>query len=435
MASFNIVMPKLGESIQEGTITKWFVKEGDTVEEDDMLFEVATDKVDSEIPSPVDGVITKILFPEDSLVAVGEVLAVISLDGEVEESADAVETAAAETTETKSETETAAESNVDDSRKLSNRFYSPLVKTIAKEENVSLEELETIEGSGSGGRVQKKDILDYLENRGSAKAAAPAPEKKVAAASAAPAVERKAPAPVTVGEGDTVVEMDRIRKLIADHMVMSKQVSPHVTSVVEADVTELVLWRNKNKNAFQEKHGDKITFMPIFTEAVATALSEFPLVNSSVDGDKIIMKRDINVGIAVAKPDGNLIVPVIRNAEQKNLVGLTKDLNRLANAARTNKLDPSDIQGGTFTITNFGSFGNIIGTPIINQPQVAILATGIIEKKPAVLETPSGDVIAIRHKMYLSLSYDHRIIDGALGGAFLRRIADILENFDTNRTI
>ncbi|WP_167607311.1 dihydrolipoamide acetyltransferase family protein [Maribellus sediminis] len=435
MASFNIVMPKLGESIQEGTITKWFVKEGDTVEEDDMLFEVATDKVDSEIPSPVDGVITKILFPEDSLVAVGEVLAVISLDGEVEESADAVETAAAETTETKSETETTAESNVDDSRKLSNRFYSPLVKTIAKEENVSLEELESIEGSGAGGRVQKKDILDYLENRGSAKATAPAPEKKVAAASATPAVERKAPAPVTVGEGDTVVEMDRIRKLIADHMVMSKQVSPHVTSVVEADVTELVLWRNKNKNAFQEKHGDKITFMPIFTEAVATALSEFPLVNSSVDGDKIIMKRDINVGIAVAKPDGNLIVPVIRNAEQKNLVGLTKDLNRLANAARTNKLDPSDIQGGTFTITNFGSFGNIIGTPIINQPQVAILATGIIEKKPAVLETPSGDVIAIRHKMYLSLSYDHRIIDGALGGAFLRRIADILENFDTNRTI
>lgn len=433
MASFNIVMPKLGESIQEGTITKWFVKEGDTVEEDDMLFEVATDKVDSEIPSPVDGVITKILYPEDSLVAVGEVLAVVSLDGEAEESADAVETAAAETTETKSET--AVESNVDDSRKLSNRFYSPLVKTIAKEENVSLEELETIEGSGAGGRVQKKDILDYLENRGSAKVAAPAPEKKEAATPVAPAVERKAPAPVTVGEGDTVVEMDRIRKLIADHMVMSKQVSPHVTSVVEADVTELVLWRNKNKNAFQEKHGDKITFMPIFTEAVATALSEFPLVNSSVDGDKIIMKRDINVGIAVAKPDGNLIVPVIRNAEQKNLVGLTKDLNRLANAARTNKLDPSDIQGGTFTITNFGSFGNIIGTPIINQPQVAILATGIIEKKPAVLETPSGDVIAIRHKMYLSLSYDHRIIDGALGGAFLRRIADILENFDTNRTI
>lgn len=229
--------------------------------------------------------------------------------------------------------------------------------------------------------------------------------------------------------------MGRVRKLIADHMVMSKQVSPHVTSVVEADVTELVLWRNKNKNAFQQKYGDKITFMPIFTEAVAAALAEYPLVNSSVDGDKIIMKKDINVGIAVAKPDGNLIVPVIKNAEQRNLVGIAKELNRLANAARTNKLDPAEIQGGTFTITNFGSFGNIIGTPIISQPQVAILATGIIEKKPAVLETPSGDVIAIRHKMYLSLSYDHRIIDGALGGAFLRRIADILEQFDINRSI
>ncbi|WP_340112421.1 dihydrolipoamide acetyltransferase family protein [Maribellus mangrovi] len=435
MASFNIVMPKLGESIQEGTITKWFVKEGDTVEEDDMLFEVATDKVDSEIPSPVDGVITKILYEEDSLVAVGEVLAVVSLDGEEEVSAEAEESASEEKSEAKAETTSESkESDVDESRKLSNRFYSPLVKTIAKEENVSLEELESIEGSGAGGRVQKKDILEYLENRGSTQPAAKvAPQKQ--SAPSAPSVEKKAPMPVSVGEGDTVVEMDRVRKLIADHMVMSKQVSPHVTSVVEADVTELVQWRNKNKNAFQEKYGDKITFMPIFTEAVATALAEFPLVNSSVDGDKIVMKKDINVGIAVAKPDGNLIVPVIRNAEQKNLVGLTKDLNRLANAARNNQLDPAAIQGGTFTITNFGSFGNIIGTPIINQPQVAILATGIIEKKPAVLETPSGDVIAIRHKMYLSLSYDHRIIDGALGGAFLRRIADILENFDTNRTI
>ena len=443
MATFNIVMPKLGESIQEGTITKWFVKEGDTIEEDDMLFEVATDKVDSEIPSPVDGVITKILYPEDSLVAVGEVLAVVSLDGEGEEEGSETEAKPADS-ETKSEKEESisAESkasdttekvsgDVDDSRKLSNRYYSPLVKTIAKEENVSLEELESIEGSGAGGRVQKKDILAYLENRTSGKTS----EAQKVDSSAV--TQRKAPAtpPVSVGEGDKVIEMDRVRKLIADHMVMSVQVSPHVTSVVEADVTNLVQWRNKNKNLFQEKYGDKITFMPIFTEAVATALAEFPLVNSSVDGDKIIMKKNINIGIAVAKPDGNLIVPVIRNAEQKNLVGLTKDLNRLADAARTNKLDPTEIQGGTFTITNFGSFGNIIGTPIINQPQVAILATGIIEKKPAVLETPQGDVIAIRHKMYLSLSYDHRIIDGALGGAFLRRIADLLEDFDTNRAI
>ncbi|WP_346860337.1 dihydrolipoamide acetyltransferase family protein [uncultured Draconibacterium sp.] len=431
MASFNIVMPKLGESIQEGTITKWFVKEGDTVEEDDMLFEVATDKVDSEIPSPVDGVITKILYAEDSLVAVGEVLAVISLDGEQEETSteEVAEETKTEKVETVSEE---SENSVDDSRKLSNRFYSPLVKIIAKEENVSLEELESIEGTGAGGRVQKKDILAYIENKGTA---APAAKAQPAKTTSAPVVERKAPMPVSIGAGDAVIEMDRVRKLIADHMVMSKQVSPHVTSVVEADVTELVLWRNKNKNAFQEKYGDKITFMPIFTEAVAAALAEYPLVNSSVDGDKIILKKDINVGIAVAKPDGNLIVPVIKNAEQRNLIGITKELNRLANAARTNKLEPAEIQGGTFTITNFGSFGNIIGTPIISQPQVAILATGIIEKKPAVLETPSGDVIAIRHKMYLSLSYDHRIIDGALGGAFLRRIADLLEQFDTNRAI
>jgi len=434
MASFNIVMPKLGESIQEGTITKWFVKEGDTIEEDDVLFEVATDKVDSEIPSPVDGVISKILYPEDSLVAVGEILAVVSLDGEEVDSPAETPQKVEPAEEVKAEP-TSSESSVDDSRKLSNRFYSPLVKTIAKEENVSLDELETITGSGAAGRVQKKDILEYLENRGTAKPVTAAKPAAVAAPSPAPAVERKAPVTLIPAAGDEVIEMDRIRKLIADHMVMSKQVSPHVTSVVEADVTELVLWRNKNKDAFEKKYGDKITFMPIFTEAVAQALAEFPLVNSSVSGDKIILKKDINVGIAVAKPDGNLIVPVIKNAEQRNLVGLTKELNRLANAARTNKLDPGEIQGGTFTITNFGSFGNIIGTPIINQPQVAILATGIIEKKPAVLETPTGDVIAIRHKMYLSLSYDHRIIDGALGGAFLRRIADKLEKFDTNRAI
>ncbi len=432
MASFNIVMPKLGESIQEGTITKWFVKEGDTIEEDDVLFEVATDKVDSEIPSPVDGVITKILYPEDSLVAVGEVLAVISLDGAIDEPS-ATEVVKKEKIPSEETKVAETPHSLEDSRKLSNRFYSPLVKTIAKEENVTLEELEKIHGSGAGGRVQKKDILDYLENRGESQPVQPA--AKASVATSASTVERKAPMTVTPGAGDQVIEMDRIRKLIADHMVMSVQVSPHVTSVVEADVTELVLWRNRNKDAFQKKHGDKITFMPIFTEAVALALSEFPLVNSSVSGDKIILKKDINVGIAVAKPDGNLIVPVIKNTEQRNLVGITKELNRLADAARTNKLDPSDIEGGTFTITNFGSFGNIIGTPIINQPQVAILATGIIEKKPAVLETPSGDVIAIRHKMYLSLSYDHRIIDGALGGAFLRRIADILEKFDINRAI
>jgi 2-oxoglutarate dehydrogenase E2 component (dihydrolipoamide succinyltransferase) len=423
-------MPKLGESIQEGTITKWFVKEGDTVEEDDILFEVATDKVDSEIPSPVDGVITKILFPENSLVPVGEILAIVNMGGEE------IDTSAIPVVEGKVEeeriekTESAEETTVDNVRELSNRFYSPLVKTIAKQENISFEELETITGSGANGRVQKNDILEFIKNKQSGKVASPVKKSET------PATRKTlAPPPVSIGSGDQIIEMDRVRKLIADHMVMSKQVSPHVTSVVEADVTELVIWRNKNKEAFENKYGDKITFMPIFTEAVAAALAEFPMLNSSVDGDKIILKKDINIGIAVAKPDGNLIVPVIKNAEQKNLVGITKELNRLANAARNNKLGIEEIQGGTFTITNFGTFRNLIGTPIINQPQVAILATGSIEKKPAVLETPSGDVIAIRHKMFLSLSYDHRIVDGALGGAFLRKIADNLEQFDINRIV
>lgn len=434
MSNFQIVMPKLGESIQEGTITKWFVKEGDTVEEDDILFEVATDKVDSEIPSPVDGIVSKILFPENSLVAVGEVLAVINIGGqENEDSAKKDETEnikSAENTEKATETIQTKVKSVENVRELSNRFYSPLVKTIAKQENISFEELESITGSGANGRVQKNDILEYIKNRKGGKTIPPVQKTEAV-------VERKTitPPPVSIGAGDQIIEMDRVRKLIADHMVMSKQVSPHVTSVVEADVTELVLWRNKNKEAFEKKYGEKITFMPVFIEAVAAALAEFPMVNSSVDGDKIILKKDINIGIAVAKPDGNLIVPVIKNAEQRNLVGITKELNRLANAARNNKLGIEEIQGGTFTITNFGSFRNLIGTPIINQPQVAILATGSIEKKPAVIETPTGDVIAVRHKMFLSLSYDHRIVDGALGGAFLRRIADNLEQFDINRLV
>lgn len=431
MADFKIVMPKLGESIQEGTITKWFVKVGDTVEEDDILFEVATDKVDSEIPSPVDGKITQILFPENSLVPVGEVLAIINIGGEQSTEIPAVKNTDSSADSGKDKIDGSLENvtEIENVRNLSNRFYSPLVKTIAREEKISLEELEQITGSGAGGRVQKKDLLEFIENRNPvAKPMAAVPEKTQP--------ERKPqPVPVSIGANDQIIEMDRVRKLIADHMVMSKQISPHVTSVVEADVTELVLWRNKNKEIFEKKYGEKITYMPVFTEAVAAAISEFPMLNSSVDGDKIILKKDINIGIAVAKPDGNLIVPVIKNAEQKNLVGLTKELNRLANAARNNKLAIEDIQGGTFTITNFGSFRNLIGTPIINQPQVAILATGSIEKKPAVIETPTGDVIAIRHKMFLSLSYDHRIIDGALGGAFLRRIADLLEQFSVDRPL
>lgn len=420
MSKFEIIMPKLGESIQEGTITKWFVKEGDKIEEDDMLFEVATDKVDSEIPSPVDGIISEILFPEESLVAVGTVVAVINTGGEGEE-AEKIE----EITKEEPLPGPATDEDILENKQ-QGRFYSPLVMTIAKEENIPFDELDNIRGTGSGGRVSKKDILQYLEQR----------ESRKIGESVRTLEDEEIKKPVIItGEGDKVVEMDRIRKLIAEHMVMSKRVSPHVTTVVEADVTDLVYWRNQNKEAFQKKYGEKITFMPFFIEAAAAALAEFPMVNSSVDGDKIVLRKNINIGIAVAKNDGNLIVPVIKNAEQMNIVGLTKELNRLAEAARNNKLNPEEIQGGTFTITNFGTFKNLMGTPIINQPQVAILATGNIEKKPAVLELPTGDVIAIRYKMYLSLSYDHRVVDGALGGAFLRKIADNLEGFNINSTI
>lgn len=442
MAQFEIVMPKLGESILEATITKWFVKEGDTIVEDDILFEVATDKVDSEIPSPVEGTVKKILYPENALVPVGEVLAIIILSGEDEETeSTTIENSEPDSkvdsnTQISEGSETDAETTSSTSvKKFSNRFYSPLVRKIALEENINFEELEGISGSGANGRVQKSDVLNYLENRKPGKVEKGAhtqdtvPIRESAPQSARPKVS------VSIGSEDQIVEMDRVRKLIADHMVMSKQVSPHVTSVVEADVTNLVIWRTRVKDDFEKKHGEKITYMPVFIEAVARALADFPGVNASVDENRIILRKNINVGIAVSKPDGNLIVPVIKNADEKNLIGITKNLNTIAEAARKNKLSPEDIQDGTFTITNFGSFRNIIGTPIINQPQVAILATGSIEKKPAVLELPSGDVIAIRHKMFLSLSYDHRVVDGALGGAFLRRIADILEAFDLNREV
>ena len=444
MSEFKIIMPKLGESVQEATITKWFVKEGDTIEEDDPVFEVATDKVDSEIPSPVDGVISKIFFEEDALVPVGEVVAIVTIEGEDEEAEDVKENQEVtdkevESGETPEPTEKTDEGKKEpakeaiavkssDIKSSSNRFYSPLVKSMAEKESITLEELETIDGSGQNGRVQKNDLLKYIEDKKEGKAT-PAKVSEPKQSAAAPKVSS------SIGSDQQIIEMDRVRKLIADHMVRSKQTSPHVTSVVEADVTNLVLWRNKVKKQFQEKYGEKITFMPVFTEAVAKALMEFPIVNSSVDGDKIYLHKSANVAIAVAKPDGNLVVPVIKEAEQKNLLGITKNLNELAEGARTNKLKPDAYQGGTFTITNFGSFRNMIGTPIINQPQVAILATGTIEKKPAVMETLTGDVIVVRHKMFLSLSYDHRIIDGAMGGAFVRRIADILEAFDIDREI
>jgi 2-oxoglutarate dehydrogenase E2 component (dihydrolipoamide succinyltransferase) len=431
MSEFNIVMPKLGESIQEATITKWFVKEGDKVAEDDNLFEVATDKVDSEIPSPVEGTVVKVMYPEGSLLPVGQIVAIINtnelLDSKQEhKSVEINGDKMGDSIHQQIETSIHSKGEISGNKTLSNRFYSPLVKNIAQKENVSFVELEMVKGSGINGRVQKKDILNYLENKNSI-------SKSSISKVSQPTVQKQPV--VSIGTFDQVIEMDRVRKLIANHMVMSKQVSAHVTTVVEADVTNLVIWREKNKELFQIKYGEKLTYMHIFTEATALAITEYPLLNSSVDGEKIIIKKNINIGIAVAKPDGNLIVPVVRDAGQKNLVGLVVEINRLADAARINKLIPDEIQGGTFTITNFGSFRNIIGTPIINQPQVAILATGSIEKKPAVLETPTGDVIAIRHKMYLSLSYDHRIIDGALGGSFLRRVADILEQFSLDRNI
>ena len=444
MSEFKIQMPKLGESVQEATITKWFIKEGDRIEEDEPLFEVATDKVDSEIPSPVDGIVKKIFYPLNALVPVGEIVAVITTEDD--DSSEKNNEVVAETEKPKVQEQKAKSEPVTVSSAVqaieekpvaqseetkATRFYSPLVLSIANSEQVSLTELETIEGSGLNNRLQKKDILNYIEARKSG--------NSVKTPSAPNVQDKETPAPakvsVSVGASDQIIEMDRVRKIIADHMVMSKQVSPHVTAVVEADVTNLVLWRTKVKDEFASKYGDKITYMPVFIEAVARAISEYPLLNSSVDGYKIIMHKDINIAVAVAKPDGNLVVPVIKNAEQKNLVGLTKNMNQLAEAARKNKLGVEDYQGGTFTITNFGSFRNLIGTPIINQPQVAILATGSIEKKPAVMETPTGDAIVVRHKMFLSLSYDHRIIDGALGGAFLRRIADILEEFSINREV
>jgi 2-oxoglutarate dehydrogenase E2 component (dihydrolipoamide succinyltransferase) len=431
MADFKLVMPKLGESVQEATITRWIVKPGDMVQEDDSLLEIATDKVDSEIPSPVAGKVLQILFAENALVPVGEVIAVINTEGVGE-----VSTAVLNDTKS-SGPKTIAEKAPSEEKKTeiaepetsvggTGKFYSPLVKSIAKKENVSQKELDSISGKGANGRVRKQDILQYLENR----ERQPSLIKQDGA-------KRTEPTKIAMNlqPGDKIVEMDRMRKLIADHMVMSKQTSPHVTNFVEADVTSLVLWREKMKDEFMRREKIKLTFMPAFVEASAQALKEFPGVNASVDGDRIILRKNVNIGFAVALKTGNLIVPVVKNADQKSLLGLAVELNRLAEASRTNSLSPDDIQAGTFTISNFGTFRNLTGTPIINQPQVAILATGNIEKKPAVIETPTGDVIAIRHKMILSLSYDHRVVDGALGGMFLRRIADLLESFELNRNI
>jgi 2-oxoglutarate dehydrogenase E2 component (dihydrolipoamide succinyltransferase) len=429
MANFDIIMPKMGESIEEATITNWFIKEGDTIEEDDVLLEIATDKVDSEIPSPVAGVVKKIFFKQDEVVAVGTVIAVIGMDGE--DASGDEDSSDPEKEEVSSSNPESPEEKGKDEPIISSkgRFYSPLVRTIAGKEGVSQEELDSIRGSGLNGRVRKEDLLEYLKSRGGAKVETT--EKATAEPSREAAVKETVKEKLTSSDGDEVVEMSRLRKLIAEHMIRSKQTSAHVTNMIEVDVSTVVSWRNRVKDEFFRKEGVKLTYLPVFLEATVKALRDFPQINASVDGDRIIIKKNINLGIAVSLPDNNLIVPNIKDAGALNLTGLTKKMNALAAAARSNKLNPDDISGGTFTVTNFGSFQNDIGTPIINQPEVAILAIGAIKKKPAVIETDMGDMIAIRQKMWLSLTYDHRIIDGALGGAFLKRLGDYIESFDS----
>lgn len=442
MATFEIKMPKLGESVTEGTIISWSVKTGDQVNEDDVLFEVSTAKVSAEIPSPVAGKVLKILFSEGDTVAVGTTVAIIQLEGSEEDIPDNNATPQEEADNNTASTNAVNSSTIipkAQAAKEDERWYSPVVLQMAKEANLSKEEMDLIPGTGYMGRLSKKDMKDYLSGKKgttpklqSQSAQAVSEKKSEPAIQVQPAVTPSPShaAPSSATAEDKVVEMDRVHKIVADHMVLSKKVSPHVTTVVEVDVTKLVKWRTRNKDAFQKREGISLTYMPAITEATAKALADFPQVNASVEGYQMILKKHINVGIAVSLNDGNLIVPVVHDADKLNLNGLAVAIDSLANKARNNKLSPDDIQGGTFTITNFGTFKNLFGTPIINQPQVAILGVGYIEKKPAVIETPEGDMIGIRHKMYLSLSYDHRIINGTLGGAFLRRIADYLENWD-----
>ena len=444
MSRFEIKMPKLGESITEGTIVSWSVKVGDVIQEDDVLFEVNTAKVSAEIPSPVAGKVVEILFKEGDTVAVGTVVAVVDMGGE--EASDEETASGKETAESKENTSSDAGKVSSQVAKAEERWYSPVVIQLARGANIPKEELDSIQGTGYEGRLSKKDIKDYIEKKKRgisevSKAAIPAGAAPAASTTSSPA-SVSVPTPVAAPSapskqtpaaanipGVEVKEMDRVRRIIADHMVMSKKVSPHVTNVVEVDVTRLVRWREKNKDAFFSREGVKLTYMPVITEAVAKALAAYPQVNVSVDGYNILFKKHINIGIAVSLNDGNLIVPVVHDADHLNLNGLAVAIDSLALKARDNKLMPDDIDGGTFTITNFGTFKRLFGTPVINQPQVASLGVGYIEKKPAVIETPEGDTIAIRYKMYLSLSYDHRVVDGMLGGNFLHFIADYLENW------
>ena len=437
MSTVDLIMPKLGESIMEATILKWHKKPGDKVELDETLLDIATDKVDSEVPSTAEGTISEILYNVNDVVPIGKVIARINTDGNVLQTDSTHQQSSTADEHEEAEVMEEVPYQPEEKRSTSNgssgiRFYSPLVLNIASSEGISMSELENIEGTGQDGRVSKKDILAYLEKRKSS------PVKEVQTKSQpahnVPATtERQEYSPTLYSGNVDIIEMDRMRKMIAKHMVDSKNISAHVTSFSECDVTNLVLWREKNKKEFEKREGEKITYTPLFIEAIIKCIKKYPIINSSVDVDRIIIKKDINIGMATAMPSGNLIVPVIKNADQLNLTGLTKQVNSLANAARNNKLRPDDTADGTFTLTNVGTFGSIMGTPIINQPQVAILAVGAIKKRPVVIETEQGDSIAIRHMMYLSLSYDHRIVDGALGSTFLNAVANELENFDGKR--
>ena len=439
MAKIELIMPKMGESVAEATIISWHKEVGDYVEMDETIVEIATDKVDSEVPSSLEGVLVAKLFDVDAVVKVGEAFAILETSVEDSQSVspkpqkeEKVASPQPKVVAEKIEEEIAqVKESVQKIENNGERFYSPLVRSIAGEEGLSVEELDSIQGSGKDGRVTKTDLLNYLNN----KTQATISPKSSASPIPAPKTVSSHPPTVSMSGDKEIIEMDRMRKLIADHMVMSKQTSPHVTSFVEADVTTLVNWRNRIKGDFKKREGQNITFTPIFIEAVAKAIKDFPMINVSVDATNIVIHKDINIGMAAALPSGNLIVPVVKCADQMNLMGITKTVNDLANRARNNQLKPDEIQGGTFTLTNVGSFGNVMGTPIINQPQVAIMAVGAIKKKPAVIETPHGDLIGIRQMMFLSLSYDHRVVDGALGGSFLRKVADYLEQFDDNTII
>lgn len=442
MAEYKLLLPSMGEGVMEATIISWMVNEGDTVKEDDSVVEIATDKVDSDVPTPVSGKIVKILKQKDEVAKIGEAIAILetSSNSETAVSNDTQTSTSEQTAEAKVEPEVvqAIEASMESAKvsigiPATDLYLSPLVKSIVQEENISAAELESIKGSGLEGRITKEDILAFVKNRGQVAATPKAVQSEVS--NVATPVSAPVQTPVNVGSGDEIIQMDRVRKIIADSMVNSKRISPHVTSFIESDVTNIVKWRAKHKDIFEKREGEKLTFMPIFVKAVVKAIQDYPMINVSVDGDKIIKKKNINIGMATALPDGNLIVPVIKNADQLSLSGLAKAINDLAYRARNKKLRPEDTQGATYTISNVGSFGNLMGTPIIPQPQVAILAIGAIVKKPAVLETKDGDVIAIRQLMFMSHSYDHRVVDGSLGGMFLKHVHDYLQNWDLDTEI